>query len=85
MVLTVDVLKNDCEMKLLVGCTPDEAETARRIHDDGSQAGFPGPQGIAIDGSYCSIVGNGSSSLTRACASLMTRPRDIFPPHRLLT
>ena len=37
-VLTVDVLKNDCEMKLLVGCTPDEAETARRLHDDGSQA-----------------------------------------------
>ena len=37
-VLTVDVLKNDCEMKLLVGCTPDEAETARRVHDDGSQA-----------------------------------------------
>ena len=37
-VLTVDVLKNDCEMKLLVGCTPDESETARRIHDDGSQA-----------------------------------------------
>ena len=37
-VLTVDVLKNDCEMKLLVGCTPDEAETARRIHADGSQA-----------------------------------------------
>ena len=37
-VLTVDLLKNDCEMKLLVGCTPDEAEAARRIHDDGSQA-----------------------------------------------
>ena len=37
-VLTVDILKNDCEMKLLVGCTRDEAEAAQRVHDDGSQA-----------------------------------------------
>ena len=37
-ILTVDVFKNNCEIKLLVGCTPDEADTALHIHDADSQA-----------------------------------------------
>ncbi len=37
-IMTVDTLKGDCEIKLLLGCTPDDAELALRIHDSGSQA-----------------------------------------------
>lgn len=34
---TVDMLKGDVELKLLVGCTVDEIERVRRWHDGGGQ------------------------------------------------
>jgi inorganic pyrophosphatase len=36
--LTVDLVKRDAEVKLLVGCTPEEAEHALATHRTGSQA-----------------------------------------------
>ncbi len=37
-IMTVDILKRDCEIKLLLGCTPEEAAAALRIHNADSQA-----------------------------------------------
>jgi len=36
-ICTVDLLKGDVETKLLVGCTDEEAETAIRCHNVGTQ------------------------------------------------
>lgn len=33
-ICTVDLLKNDSEIKLLLGCTEQEKETALRFHND---------------------------------------------------
>ena len=37
-ILTIDGLKRDAEVKLLLGCTPAEAEMALAYHQDGEQA-----------------------------------------------
>ncbi|HOU15495.1 MAG TPA: inorganic pyrophosphatase [Anaerolineae bacterium] len=37
-VCTVDALKRDAELKLLLGCTPDEAETILKTHNDEYQS-----------------------------------------------
>jgi inorganic pyrophosphatase len=34
-VCTVDILKRDVEVKLLIGCTAEEKATVRSFHDDG--------------------------------------------------
>ena len=39
-IVTVDLFKRDAEVKLLVGCTPDEARLALATHDQQSQAGL---------------------------------------------
>lgn len=39
-IMTLDLLKKDAEIKLLVGCTPAEAETALECQNDFSQAGL---------------------------------------------
>lgn len=39
-IVTVDLLKRDCEIKLLLGCTVQEAEFALSIHRTASQAGL---------------------------------------------
>ena len=36
--VTVDAEKRDAEVKLLLGCTPEEAERLRIVHDQGRQA-----------------------------------------------
>ncbi len=38
-VLTVDAHKQDVELKLLLGCTHDEAQAIVRSHNQGKQAG----------------------------------------------
>jgi len=35
---TVDRLKRETEIKILLGCTPQEAQLALRSHNQGSQA-----------------------------------------------
>ena len=50
-IVTVDTLKKDCEIKLLLGCTPDEAEKALQIHDDNSQAALLVPRNDRPDDS----------------------------------
>lgn len=37
-ICTVDLHKRDAEVKLLLGCTPDEAHTALGMHQSGGQA-----------------------------------------------
>ena len=37
-VCTVDLLKRDSEVKLLIGCTPDEADTILATHNTGPQS-----------------------------------------------
>lgn len=37
-ICTVDLSKRDVELKLLLGCTPAEAQEIFRFHNDGSQA-----------------------------------------------
>lgn len=37
---TVDTLQRDVEIKLLLGCTPQEAETALASHNRGAQSGI---------------------------------------------
>lgn len=39
-ICTVDLTKNDVEMKILLGCTRDEADTILKIHNDGPQSGI---------------------------------------------
>jgi len=36
-ILTIDLLKRDGEVKILLGCTPDEMALLLRFHNDGSQ------------------------------------------------
>ena len=38
-IVTIDALKRDTEVKLLIGCTRDEAEQALAYHNQGRQAG----------------------------------------------
>ena len=38
-IVTVDALKRDAEVKLLIGCTSDEAGRALACHNYGTQAG----------------------------------------------
>ena len=37
-IVTVDLLKRDSEIKLLLGCTPEEQQTILRVHEDGAQS-----------------------------------------------
>ncbi len=37
-VCTVDMVKRDSEMKILIGCTPQEAQTIHAFHNDDAQA-----------------------------------------------
>jgi inorganic pyrophosphatase len=37
-VFTVDLHKRDAEMKILTGCTPEEAQIILRTHNDGPQS-----------------------------------------------
>ena len=39
-IVTVDLLRRDAEVKLLVGCTDEEAELALTAHQSGAQAGL---------------------------------------------
>ena len=39
-ICTVNLDKRDSEIKLLLGCTPDEIETALAVHNSGAQAGL---------------------------------------------
>lgn len=38
-ICTVDLVKRDAEIKILLGCTPEEMQTALRMHNGGSMAG----------------------------------------------
>jgi len=38
-ICTVDLTKRDAEIKILLGCTPEEMQTALRTHNSGSMAG----------------------------------------------
>ena len=40
MICTVDGLQRDLEIKLLLGCAPQEAELALACHDQGAQSGI---------------------------------------------
>jgi inorganic pyrophosphatase len=37
-ICTLDLTKRDAEIKVLLGCTPDEAQTVLRFHNDGEQS-----------------------------------------------
>ena len=37
-ICTVDLLKNDAELKILLGCAPEEAAIILRTHNDGPQS-----------------------------------------------
>jgi inorganic pyrophosphatase len=39
-ICTVDLHKRDAELKLLLGCTPQESARALAMHNNGSQAGI---------------------------------------------
>jgi len=39
-ICTVDMTKRDSEMKILLGCTPQEAETILATHNNGPQSGI---------------------------------------------
>ena len=39
-ICTVDLVKRDAEIKLLLGCTPLEAQTILQVHNDQGQAGL---------------------------------------------
>ena len=39
-VTTVDLFKNDAELKILIGCTPDEMATIEDHHNGKSQSGL---------------------------------------------
>ncbi len=39
-ILTVDLNKQDAELKILLGCTTEEAQTILKIHNDGPQSGI---------------------------------------------
>ena len=53
-ICTVDLLKRDTEIKLLLGCTAEEQQTVRRAHHGASQSAMlcvrlPGPQTVTTD------------------------------------
>lgn len=37
-ICTVDLLKKDAELKILLGCTPQEAAVIHKTHNDGPQS-----------------------------------------------
>lgn len=37
-ICTVDLTKHDAEIKILIGCAPDEAQTILRTHNEGPQS-----------------------------------------------
>jgi inorganic pyrophosphatase len=37
-IVNVDLLKRDSEIKLLIGCTPEEQQTILRVHEAGAQS-----------------------------------------------
>lgn len=39
-ICTIDMTKRDSEMKILLGCTPQEAKTILSTHNNGPQAGI---------------------------------------------
>lgn len=39
-IVTVDLDKRDAELKLLLGCTAEEIQVARAVHNRGAQAGI---------------------------------------------
>ena len=39
-ILTVDLLKRDSEVKILLCCTPEEVQTILRIHDQSARGGL---------------------------------------------
>ncbi len=43
-VITLDRLKRDAEVKVLINCTPDEAQLILRTHDDGPQSALLVPR-----------------------------------------
>ena len=43
-IFTVDTLKSEVEVKLLIGCSPEEAAAAVEIHNKGSQAALMVPR-----------------------------------------
>jgi inorganic pyrophosphatase len=43
-VCTVDQLKREVELKLLLGCTPAEMETALAVHNNAGQSGYLVPR-----------------------------------------
>jgi inorganic pyrophosphatase len=40
LIVTIDLHNRDAEIKLLLGCTPDEAQVALAEHNQGDQAGL---------------------------------------------
>jgi inorganic pyrophosphatase len=40
LICTVDLTKRDAEMKILLGCTPEEAQVILQLHNDGPQSGI---------------------------------------------
>jgi inorganic pyrophosphatase len=39
-ILTVDLYKRDAEIKILLGCTTEDAQVILKIHNDGPQSGI---------------------------------------------
>jgi inorganic pyrophosphatase len=39
-VMTVDLSKKDAEVKILIGCTPDEMQMIEAVHNEKSQSGI---------------------------------------------
>jgi len=37
-ICTVDLVKKDAEIKILLGCTPEETQTILRLHNEGPQS-----------------------------------------------
>lgn len=40
LICTVDLTKHDAEIKILIGCTPEEAQAILKTHNEGPQAGI---------------------------------------------
>lgn len=40
LIIAVDLLKRDSEIKILLGCTPEECQTILAIHDQSAQGGL---------------------------------------------
>ena len=48
-ICTLDLVKRDSEVKLLLGCTPQEAQAILRVHNDRHQAGLLIERGENLD------------------------------------